>query len=178
MFRIRQYEQLLIPGLLQTEDYARVRMRSCRGLYSTVDVEADTRARAVRQTVLRREAPPLRYRAIIGAAAFTPAAAPPEVLAGQVRHLRALAALPTVTVRILPAEARVRDCYVPHGSFWIYRFADPADPATVVLETLTADLHLRDDEDVALYTTVFGWLAAAALPAEESLTWLDSLDAG
>jgi hydrogenase maturation factor HypE len=44
-----------------------------------------------------------------------------------------------------------------------------------VLETLTSDLHLGDDEDVSRYRMLFDWLAAAALPPQESVPFLAGL---
>jgi hypothetical protein len=54
----------------------------------------------------------------------------------------------------------------------MYRFADPADPETVAVETLVTDLVLTEKPDVERYALLFERLRAAALPAEQSLDWL------
>ncbi len=87
-------------------------------------------------------------------------------------HLVELAALPSVTLRVLPFAARIGEFYLPHTAFSLYRFADPDDPEMVVLETLTSDLHLGDEEDLTRYKLIFDWLADAALTPEESVTFL------
>jgi transcriptional regulator with XRE-family HTH domain len=171
---IFQYHQLVVPGLLQTPEYARVRVRSGRDLHGDLDIEADARARAGRQALLRREHPP-HYEAVLDEAVFRRVTSSPEVLRGQVRHLMALGELENVTIRVLPFGARLHHSYVPHTGFSIYSFPDPADPRTIVLETLTSDIHLTDDEDAALYARVAGWLQDAALSAADSAEFLATL---
>lgn len=171
---LRQYHQSLIPGLLQTPDYARTRVRSGMEIYGTLDVEAEVAARQTRQALLSAENPP-GYQAIVDEAALRRTAAPSEVMAAQLSRLVELSALPAVTLRVLPLDARIGDYYVPHNSFSLFRYADPEDPDIAVVETVTSDLHLGDDEDVSRYRLVFDWLAAAALPPEESVTFLAGL---
>lgn len=172
--KICEYHQLLVPGLLQTPEYARVRVMSGRQLHGDIDFDTDARARAARQAVLHREAPP-QYEAIIEEVAFRRAAVPPKVLKEQVQHLISVSDLPNVTIRVLPLSANVHDFFVPHTGFSLYSFHDPADPATVAVETLTSDVHLRDDEDVAPYRMIYSWLCQAALSVEESGAFLASL---
>ncbi len=171
---LRQYHQSLVPGLLQTPDYARARVRSVMEIYGSLDVAAEVAARQTRQALLTADYPP-RYQAIIDEAALRRTAAPADVMAAQLSRLVELSALPAVTLRVLPLEARIGDYYVPHNSFSLFRYADPEDPDIAVVETVTSDLHLADDEDVSRYRLVFDWLAAAALPPEESVTFLAGL---
>ncbi|MGH3718234.1 MAG: helix-turn-helix domain-containing protein [Pseudonocardiaceae bacterium] len=171
---LRQYQQSVIPGLLQTPDYARIRVHSELSIHASLDVEAEVAARQARQAVLTAEKPP-QYQAIIDETALRRCAAPAEVLAAQLARLVELSAQPTVTLRVLPLDARIGDYYLPHSSFSLYRFADPEDPDIVVLETLTSDLHLGDEEDVFRYRLLFDWIAAVALPPEESATFLAGL---
>jgi transcriptional regulator with XRE-family HTH domain len=171
---LREYQQSLIPGLLQTPDYARARVLSELPIHGSLDVEAEVAARQTRQALLTAENSP-RYQAILDEAALRRIAAPAEVMAAQLARLVELSALPAVTLRVLPLDARIGDHYVPFVSFSLYRFTDPDDPDEVVLETQTSDLHLGDEEDVSRYKLVFDWLAAAALPPEESVTVLAGL---
>lgn len=171
---LREYQQSLVPGLLQTPDYTRTRVRSELPIHGSLDVEAEVAARQTRQALLTAEDPP-RYQPILDEAALRRAAAPTEVMAAQLARLVELSALPTVTLRVLPLEALIGDYYVPFVSFSLFRYADPEDPDIVVLETQTSDLHLGDEEDVSRYRLVFDWLAAAALPPEESVTVLAGL---
>jgi transcriptional regulator with XRE-family HTH domain len=171
---LREYQQSVIPGLLQTPDYTRTRVLSELPIYGHLDVEAEVAARQARQAVLTAEDPP-RYEAIIDEAALRRHAAPADVMAAQLARLVELSALPTATLRVLPLNTQIGEYYVPHSSFSLFRFADPEDPDIVVLETVTSDLHLADEEDVSRYRLLVDWLAAAALPPEESVTFLAGL---
>ena len=171
---LREYQQSLIPGLLQTPEYARTRVLSELPIHGSLDVQAEVAARQARQALLTAENPP-RYQAVVDEAALRRCAGSTEMMAAQLARLVELSALPAVTLRVLPLDARIGNYYVPHNSFSLYHFADPEDPDMVVLETVTSDLHLGDEEDVARYRLLFDWLAAAALPPEESVTVLAGL---
>ncbi|KXK59201.1 DNA-binding protein [Micromonospora rosaria] len=159
---IVEYQPALVPGLLQTPAYARLWIEAGRLVNPEVDVDADVRARAARQEVLRRAHPP-RYTALLAEAACDPAGLPAEVWREQVQHLVDLAGQPNVTVRVLPPEATLRAGPHPLTPFSCYSFPDPADPRTVMLETLTADVRLVTEADVDRYERVVDHLAAVAV---------------
>lgn len=172
---IREYSPAIVPGLLQTPGYARVRILSSRPLSDPQggrNLEAEVGARRARQAILTRDADPPQYEAVLDEAALTGRGGPPEVMREQLEHLCRLSELPTVTLRVLPHDATIGDWYLPHTGFSIYRFADPADPETVAIEALTGDLLLDDKAEIARYAVVFDWLRAAALAPEKSLQWL------
>ena len=174
---IFQYHQFLVPGLLQTPEYARGRVNSGRDIYGDLDIEADARARAARSALLRREHPP-QYETVLDEAVLRRTVGAPDVMKEQLRHLVEIAELPNVRIQVLPFEAKLHDWFVPHTSFSVYNFPDPADPRTVVLETVTSDIHLTDDEDVVLYARIGRWLQEAALPPDESAAFLTRLADG
>ncbi|MGS2615189.1 helix-turn-helix domain-containing protein [Micromonospora sp. LZ34] len=167
---IVDYQPAVVPGLLQTPAYARLRIAAGRLLEPGVDVEADVRARLVRHEVLRRPEPP-RYTALLGDPACDPADASPEVWREQLRHLVGLAELPNVTIRLVPRGVAARGVQ-PLTPYSCYSFPDPADPRTVMLEALTTDVRLVAAPDVDRYERLTGWLLGAALPAEESIAEL------
>lgn len=173
---IVDYQPAVVPGLLQTPAYARLRIAAGRLLDSGLDVEADVRARVARHDVLRRPEPP-RYTALLAEAACDPADAPPEVWREQLRHLVDLAELPNVTVRLLPRGVAARGVQ-PLTPYSCYSFPDPADPRTVMLEALTTDVRLVTPPDVDRYERITGWLLGVALPAEESAAELARRAAG
>lgn len=166
---IREYQQFLVPGLLQTPEYVRTRLDSGRRLHPDVDRDVDARARQLRQEVLSRDPAPA-YEAVIDEAALLRSVAAPAVVRTQLERLLAVSAMPNVTVRILPSGHPVADYYVPHTPFSIYRFADPDDPALVVVETLTSDLEIRETAELDLYETTYTWLVEASLPEGDSRT--------
>lgn len=165
---IREYQLVLIPGLLQTADYARVRYEALHTIgRRDFDIDAAAAARQTRQEVLSRRKPP-RYEALVDEMALRRPSCPAEVMRDQLRHLATVAERPNVTLRILPLDAEITGNYTAVNSFGIFEFTDPADPTIVVVETATSDLHLGDEEDITRYKLDFDRLTAAALSADES----------
>ncbi|MEV4492084.1 DUF5753 domain-containing protein [Micromonospora coxensis] len=168
---IVEYQPAVVPGLLQSPGYARQRITAGRLLHPEVDVEADVRARLLRQEVLRRADPP-RYTALLDERVCDQGGLSPEVWREQLAHLIALADLPHVTVRVVPRAAAPRAGLHPLTGYTSYAFPDPADPRTVMLETLTADVRLVTDADVDRYERMSEWLASVALSGDETLALL------
>lgn len=176
---IREYCATTVPGLLQTEEYARVRILSAHGLHLVPHqpavrpaATAEIEARLARQAILTREVDPPAYEAIIDQNALSGRSAPPDVLSGQMIHLRAMASLPNVTLQVLPTDARVADYYQPQHGFSMYAFADPRDLQTVAVEVLASDLILTDRAAASRYSMVYEWLRMAALTPEATVDWL------
>ncbi|MDG4799723.1 DUF5753 domain-containing protein [Micromonospora sp. WMMD980] len=169
--RIVEYQPALVPGLLQTPAYARVRVAAGASLASEVDVEADVRARTVRQELLVRADPP-HYTVLLDERACEPAGLPGEVWREQVRHLLALAERSHVTIRVLPHGASSGDDLHPLAPFSYYAYRDPDDPRTVLVETLTTDLRLVAEADVARYEQVIERLLTAALSEDATVELL------
>ncbi|TDB70111.1 helix-turn-helix transcriptional regulator [Micromonospora sp. KC723] len=174
---IVEYQPAVVPGLLQSPGYARLRIGAGRLLHPEVDVEADVRARLLRQQVLRRPDPP-RYTALLDERVCDGGGVTPEVWQEQLAHLLALAELPHVTVRVVTRAAAPHAGVHPLTGYSRYSFPDPADPRTVMLETLTADVRLATDADVARYERVSDWLASVALDGEETAALLRGRAAG
>ncbi|MEV4412077.1 helix-turn-helix transcriptional regulator [Catellatospora sp. NPDC049609] len=196
--RIREYGLGVVPGLLQTPDYARVRILSSWPLSEQAgpvapvpaqrpgagpvaeppapqEPDTEVAARLARQTILTRSPDPPCYEAVLDEQALTGRGAPDDVRAGQLAHLAALASLPNVTIRVLLRDAPVAQHFVPYTGFSIYHFPDPEDPETVAVETLARELVLTDRNSVERYARVFGWLSEAALDPVRSRSWISSL---
>ncbi|MEU4402624.1 helix-turn-helix domain-containing protein [Micromonospora orduensis] len=167
---IVEYQPAVVPGLLQTPAYARLRVAAGTLLAPDVDVEVEVRARALRQEVLRRADPP-RYTAVLAEAVCDPGDLPVEVWREQLRHLVAVTGLAHVTVRLLPRGAAGGGLH-PLTPYSCYAFPDPADPRTVMLEALTTDVRLATVLDVDRYERMTEALLAAALSPEETVTAL------
>ncbi|MFE9918845.1 helix-turn-helix domain-containing protein [Micromonospora sp. NPDC005553] len=167
---IVEYQPSVVPGLLQTPAYARVLVSAGVQLTPDVDVEAEVRARALRQEVLRRAYPP-RYMAVLAEAVCDPGDLPVAVWREQLRHLVAVTGLSHVTVRLLPRGAAGGGLH-PLTPYSCYAFPDPADPRTVMLEALTTDVRLATVLDVDRYERMTAALLAAALSPEETVTVL------
>ncbi|MET7865919.1 helix-turn-helix domain-containing protein [Micromonospora taraxaci] len=167
---IVEYQPSVVPGLLQTPAYARVLVTAGARLTPEVDVEAEVRARALRQEVLRRAYPP-HYTAVLAEAVCDPGDLPEAVWREQLRHLVAVTGLSHVTVRLLPRGVAGGGLH-PLTPYSCYAFPDPADPRTVMLEALTTDVRLATLLDVDRYQRMTEALLAAALSPEETVTAL------
>ncbi|MGW3602494.1 helix-turn-helix domain-containing protein [Micromonospora sp. NPDC005161] len=168
--QIVEYQPAVVPGLLQTPAYARLRVAAGALLTPEIDVEAEVRARALRQEVLRRADPP-RYTAVLAEAVCDPAELAVPVWREQLRHLVAVSGLAHVTVRLLPRGV-AGDGLHPLTPYSCYAFPDPADPRTVMLEALATDVRLTTPLDVDRYERMTEALLAAALSPQETVTAL------
>ncbi len=175
---ILEYHPVLVPGLLQTPRYARLRIvsahrvESCGGEPEHGETPDDeVAARVARQSLLSREDGP-RYTAVLEDAAWSRRAGPPDVLREQLAQLCELAELPNVTLHVLPADAPVGDWYLPPTAFSIYRFADPLDPETLAIEGGFTNVMSSEVNTLNAYKVTFEWLRSAALSATDTLSWL------
>ena len=179
---IREYSPTLVPGLLQTPEYARVRILSSAALGADhgepgnggelEDPETEVAARLSRQALLADEAAAPRYTAVLEEAALGRRAGPAEMMDEQLARLCELARLPHVTLRILPRDTRIADWYLPPTAFSLYRFADPRDPETMAIESDFKNFIITNKSGIDQYKMVFEWLSEAALSATDSLAWL------
>jgi transcriptional regulator with XRE-family HTH domain len=171
--QIRQYQQALIPGLLQTADFARAQTAATptlEPLDGTVDGVLE--GRAGRQRMLRRPGAP-GYEVIIDELAVRRLAAPPGVVKKQLFHLATAGnGTPQVRLRVLPIDARIGGYAVPRCTFSVYDYPDPGDPAVVAVDTVTSDLILTGPAQTGPYNELYARLADAALTPADSLDLL------
>ena len=161
------YESLFIPGLLQTEDYARAALS--RGLPTATkeEIQRLVEARIGRQAVLTHD-PPLRLWTIVDEAAFHRPVGGAEAMKAQLEHLAAAAELSHVTLQAIPYDVGAHPGMA--GAFVILQFDDQGAPDVVYVESGSGDLFMESDADVARYTTIFEHLRALALPPEASVS--------
>ena len=166
---VSDYESLFIPGLLQTEDYARAVIRGALPQATQEQVESRVTARMERQGLLTRDNP-LQLWAIMDEAAARRIVGGPAVMREQLARLRDTAALPNVTVQVIPYDAGAHPG-MP-GSFIVLEFPDPADQSLIYIDSMAGDLFLDAGMEVRRYILIFGHLRAAALRPDKSLTLL------
>lgn len=169
---VSNYESLFIPGLLQTEDYARAVMRGILPQASTDQVESRVTARMERQVLLSGDTP-LHLWAIMDEAAVRRLVGGPAVMREQLARLREAAELPHVTVQVIPYAAGAHPG-MP-GSFIVLEFPDPADQSLVYIDSMAGDLFLEDDAEIRRYILMFEHLRAAAMRPDETLTLLAAI---
>jgi len=168
---IRTFEALLVPGLLQTREYAEAIMRSERALTAQV-IRRRVEARMARQKILVRENPP-RLWAVIDEAALHRMVGGPEVMRAQLQHLIEAAARPNITVQVIPFGAGAHAAI--NGPFVILEFEDTADPPLVYCEGATKSLFMEEPSHVQAYNLVFERAVASALSPAETVGYLAEL---
>jgi transcriptional regulator with XRE-family HTH domain len=164
---LRAYQALLIPGLLQTEDYMRSVIRAARPEETDAQVEKRVTARLARQRLLTDPDPP-RYWAVIDEAVLCRSVGGPDVMHAQLNWLVARATLPHVTIQVLPFNAGAHAGM--EGPFLILGFPEQADPDVVYVDNTTAGIYLEEPSEILRYTLMFDHLRAAALAPDDTLT--------
>jgi transcriptional regulator with XRE-family HTH domain len=148
------WEPNYIPGLLQTAEYARIRLTQGARLFNAPDdVDEAVAIRMNRQQVLHL--PTKRFDFLIAEGALKDGnAAPPEIMAGQLDRLMVTTTHTTVRLGVVPTGT-VWPFHADNG-FWLY------DADAVIIETLTAELRLTHAEEIAVYARVHAALAEVA----------------
>lgn len=167
---LRTYETELIPGLLQTECYARMVIRAIDLNRDPREVDRFVDARIDRQKRLTGDDPPLLW-AIVNEAAIRRLVGDREIMHQQLRHLGALARESSITVQVLPFSAGAHPAM--GYSFVHLRLADPPDAELVYLEDLRSADYLDRPAPVKAYYDAFGMLAQVAASPEKSLTMIE-----
>ncbi|MEU6543477.1 helix-turn-helix transcriptional regulator [Streptomyces sp. NPDC046859] len=163
---IRSYEPHFVPGLLQTEDYARGVLRSgAIGQTSPDDIERHVALRMRRQRLLTREDAP-RIWAVMDETVLRRHVGGPEVMRDQIDRLLDATKLPNVTLQIAPFANGVHPG--TFGPFVLFRFAMPELPDMVYSEYLTGAVYLDARNEVATHLEVMDRMAAQAATAQRT----------
>ncbi|EDY45287.1 helix-turn-helix domain-containing protein [Streptomyces sp. SPB074] len=150
---VRGYEATVIPGLVQTADYARALFACNSQLHRTPpDAEAAVNSRMARQAVLYE--PGRTFRVLIWEGALHALICERDAMAAQLDRLVSLIGLPSIDLGIVPLGAPMPFA-LKHG-FWIY------DEARVIVETISSELTLESDDDLSLYGRVWDQLSETA----------------
>ncbi|HEY0700778.1 MAG TPA: helix-turn-helix transcriptional regulator [Micromonospora sp.] len=168
---VHNYESLFVPGLLQTEEYARAVIRAGLPIASDAEVSARAKVRMQRQESLRGK-DALRLWAILDEAVIHRTVGGPTVMNEQLHALLEATQKPHITVQVIPFEAGAH-AGMP-GSFVIMDFPDPADPALIYIDSMAGDLFLEAEAEIRRYTTIFEHLQATALDPASSRTLIEA----
>lgn len=155
---VRNLQTAVVPGLLQTADYARAVFEGLVPVWGRTDVEAAVRERLRRQDVLYRADKEFRF--LVTEAALRTRLCPTGVHRAQLDRLLVLAGLDTVALAVLPWSARLPTS--PDHNFVVL------DDRLVLVETVNAELAVRDADDIALYTRLFELLWQSAVQGEQA----------
>jgi transcriptional regulator with XRE-family HTH domain len=169
--RLREHDDTLIPGLLQTRGYA-------LGVYQNRSGMADdererlVEVRLQRQTLLRRRLPaPPQFDSVLSEAVLLRVVGDSATMADQLRHLLDMSRLPNVSIRVLPLHTGLHFGAVA-GAFVMLDFPrgnriEP-EPSVIYSESLTGALYLDRKEELAIYENVWASLDALALDEGQS----------
>lgn len=171
--RIRNYEPEMIPGLVQTREYATELHRVEQPALPEEDVQRSVEVRLQRQKALVRPVKAPRYEVVLGEAALRRGLADREATAAQLRHLVEMGRRRNVSLRVLLIRAglhRALTC----GAYWILDFPSgpggrTPEPTTVYSDSLTGALYLDKPHEVAAYSDVWNSLMAASLSEDDSM---------
>jgi hypothetical protein len=160
---LRTYEILFVPGLLQTQDYARAVMTRAWPRAREEEIDRRLRLRLTRQQILGRSNGPTLW-AIIDEAALRRRIGGPEVLRSQLEYLIEVIRNPRITIQITPLRVGMHSAEA--GAFTIMRFPEPELPDVVYVEQLTSALYLDKREDVDIYAEAMERVTLASEPPE------------
>jgi hypothetical protein len=169
---IRVYEVQFVPGLLQTEDYARAVVMQGSPHLAPEEVDSRVAVRMGRQKLLARENPP-RLWAIVDEAALRRPMGGHEVLAGQIKRLIHAVGEPNITLQVMPFK------YGGHaaegGAFTMMRFPEADLPDMVYMEYLTGAHYVDRPDDVEVYAAVMERLSVAGTSPEKTRDILNEI---
>jgi transcriptional regulator with XRE-family HTH domain len=166
---IRWFELAMIPGLLQTEDYARAVIRSGPQELGPEGVERRIEVRTIRQEVLARDARPQLW-VIMDEAAIRRVVGGKAAMRAQLEHLIVASEEGRTTIQVIPYGAGAHPGQA--GTFIVLGFAELSEPDVVYMETVGGNLYVDKPKEVRLYTTAFDHLRALALSPDETRAML------
>ncbi|MFI7609561.1 helix-turn-helix domain-containing protein [Micromonospora sp. NPDC049366] len=179
--RLREFEETLIPGLLQTREYALGLARLDQPSASEEDRERSVEVRLQRQALLTRRLPqPPRLDAVLSEAVLRRTVGSRSAMVEQLTRLLSAGEMPNVSVRVLPFAAGPHSGAVA-GSFVILDFPATSggrtapEPSVAYSESLTGALYLDKPDELAAYRSVWQSLERLALDESQSTDMIKSV---
>lgn len=160
-----------IPGLLQTESYARAVLATGSLKRTKAELATQVEVRMIRQRRLTSEQDPLRLVALVDESALRQRIGGGEVMREQLDHLAMVAELDTVEFRVLPVD--LGGHAGQRGAFTLLDFPDREDPSLLYVSYATGALHIEDHEQVGRAKLLFNHLLERALGPEDSIALVE-----
>jgi transcriptional regulator with XRE-family HTH domain len=167
---LKNYQLAVVPGLLQTEAYARALLSDRIGS-DPDEVDEKVAARMKRQVILDRAKPPELWVVVDEAVLHRPVGGP-DVMREQLKHLCEMARRPNIVIRVLPASLGVHDG-LPGAGFVIADF--DGSPSAAYQDTAVRGQVIEDADDVSVLAATWDRLAAEALPRRASLSLIEDV---
>jgi transcriptional regulator with XRE-family HTH domain len=169
---VRAYEQQVIPGLLQSEEYAVAMIRAARMSDTPQEIDRRVHVRLARQSLLIQD-DPIDLWVVLDEAVLSRPVGGDEVMRDQLVRLIEAQQLPNVTIQILPFAAGAHPGM--DGTFAILHFPEEGDPDVVYAENATGGLFLEKRDELTKYHSIFDTVSSAALTPEESTKVIEKL---
>jgi transcriptional regulator with XRE-family HTH domain len=166
---ISTYHQMLVPGVFQTEDYARAAIQAADWNASPAQIDRWLELRLERQQTLNRT-DPTQYLVVLDEAALRRVVGNANVMRDQLRSIVTQAAASTVDIRVIPFSAGAH-ASLDH-SFYVCEMAEPFPPVGY-LDTLAGALYVEADT-VDRFKSVLDRLCAVALDERESVALIET----
>ncbi|MCD9880535.1 helix-turn-helix domain-containing protein [Streptomyces guryensis] len=163
---LRVYDPQVVPGLLQTRQYAEALIAGALPETATADVGKRVDVRLRRQERITAPENPLRLWTVMDEAALRRVVGNRSLMRDQLEHLVEQSQLPHVTVQVIPFDMGAHPGL--NGQYAILEFPDAADSSVVYIEGVTSDLYLEKANDVQKYSVMYEHLRAQALNADQS----------
>jgi len=153
------YESELVPGLLQTDDYARTLIRAANPTDDDQEIERRVHVRTARQALLTRATAPPTLAVVLDEAILRRPVGGEKVMAGQLERLTEISELPNVSLRVMSFAVGLHTG-VMSGPFVILRFPVNGDgresePPTVYVDGFTGALYLDKPQEISRYDAAF-----------------------
>ena len=162
---ISDFQSSVVPGLLQTADYARAGHEAYLPRLSNEQIEMQIKAKLTRQSLLT-QANPLTFRAVMDEAVLRRVVGGPQVMGKQLDRLIEVARLPNVTLQIIPFTVGSHPGL--ESNFNILELPKPT-PSIVFVEGLVGSMYLERAEDLKRYQEVFERLQTVALSPKDTI---------
>lgn len=166
------YETHLIPGLLQSEAYARAVLRGSGDLRAAAELDRAVEARRARQERVT-DAEPLQVFQIIEEGALHRVVGDQDTMHGQLQHLDELGRLPNVSIQIVPYRAATHVAL--DGPFTLLQFDDY--PSVLYVEHFMGCQYYEKSEETAHGSVVFNHLRSSALNTSDSAALIRNIAA-
>jgi transcriptional regulator with XRE-family HTH domain len=162
--RLRSYDGEVVPGELQTEQYARA-VFGAEQPTGELALDRHVKLRLQRQRALFARSPAPHMTTVLGEGALTRPVGGKQVLAEQIEHLRRLDKRKRIEIKVLPFSVGAHAAMA--GAFRILDFDDPDDPDVVYLESHVGALYLEEPHEVSEFRRIFDLISTQAITIEE-----------
>jgi len=158
----------IVPGFLQTEDYARAVIAATRPALAAAEVDRRVTARTARRNALFSRAEPPEIHVVLDEVALRRQVGGLDAMPAQLAALADAGARPRLTLQVLPFAVGANAGM--EGEFVILTFPDPEDPPVAYAEGLMGDVYLESEEELDVYALAWSHLVERALTPDESVS--------